>query len=118
MTREKIELLNLGIKPLDDRTILTIEAGLEWVKKNTTLEFDINNDEDLKALQPSVRLFLVEYVEIQSLGVGVASENIEGLSQSFHQVKKEDLIWDKASEVFGSDLKSRIKFVAARKKWV
>ena len=58
MTKEQIEILKLGIAPIDDRTILIVESALEWVQNNTTLEFDINNDDDLKALPSCVRLFI------------------------------------------------------------
>ena len=44
MTAQQIELLKLGIAPIDDRAVIIIESGLEWVQRNTTLEFDKEND--------------------------------------------------------------------------
>lgn len=117
MTTAQFELLRLGI-PLDDKAILNCEAGLEWVAENTTFEFDLNNEEDLKALPASVRLFLVKFNEIQTISEGVASESIEGLSQSFSQSNKEDMIWGVASGLFGSKLKSRVRFVTAKRKYL
>ena len=48
MTKEQAELLKLGIT-IDDTALLIVERALEWGQHNTTLEFDINNDDDLKA---------------------------------------------------------------------
>lgn len=117
MTAQQIENLKLGIAPIDDRTILIIESGFEWVKANTTLEFDMNNDDDLKALPSCVRLFIVQFFDIQTLSVGVTSESIEGLSQSYGTSDKNDLIWQSAKELLGDYLKSRVRFVAATRKW-
>lgn len=117
MTKEQIELLRLGIAPIDDRTILICESGLDWVKENTNLEFDVNNDEDLKALPSCVRLFLVKFFDIQMLSVGVVSESIEGLSQSFDTSDKSAMIWQFAEELLYPYLKSRVRFVTAQRKW-
>ena len=117
MTTQQIELLHLGIAPIDDRVTLIIESGLEWVKENTTLEFDMNNDEDLKALPSSVRLFLVKFFDVQMISAGVASESIEGLSQSYDTGDKSAMIWQFAEELLNPYLKSRIRFIAAQSKW-
>lgn len=117
MTTQQIELLHLGIAPIDDRVTLIVESGLEWVKENTTLEFDINKDEDLKALPSSVRLFLVKFFDIQMISTGVTSESIEGLSQSFDTSDKSAMVWQFAEELLQPYLKSRVRFVTAQKKW-
>lgn len=118
MTAEQVQNLKLGIKPVNDREILIIESGLEWVKSNTTLEFDMNKDEDLKALPSSVRLFLIKFYEIQNLGAGVSSESISGLSQSFDTSDKSAMVWQFAEELLKPYLKSRVQFVSAKRKWV
>jgi hypothetical protein len=87
------------------------------VQKNTVLEFDKDNDEDLKALPACVRLFLVKFVDINSVSGGVASESIEGLSQSFDTTNKGTLIWQYAEELLSGYLKTRIRFVAATDRW-
>ena len=117
MTTQQIELLHLGIAPIDDSVTLIVESGLEWVKENTTLDFDMNNDEDLKALPSSVRLFLVKFFDVQMISAGVASESIEGLSQSFDTSDKSAMIWQFAQELLSPYLKSRIRFIAAQRKW-
>lgn len=117
MTKEQVENLKLGIAPIDDRVILIIESGLEWVKSNTTLEFDVNSDNDLQALPSCVRLFLVGFLDIQELRAGVSSESIEGLSQSFNSTDKNALIWQLAEELLSDYLKSRVKFIPAQRRW-
>ena len=117
MTKEQIEILKLGIAPVDDRTILIVESALEWVQNNTTLEFDINNDDDLKALPSCVRLFITKYFDVNMISAGVSSESIEGLSQSFDTTDKSALIWQFAEELLYPYLKSRVRFVSAKKKW-
>lgn len=117
MTKEQAESLDLGIKPINGRELLIIESGLEWIKENTTLTFDINSDKDLKALPSSVKLFLVKFSDIQKLSAGVSSESIEGLSHSFDTSDKGTLIWQTAESLLGPYLKSRIRFVSAEKRW-
>lgn len=117
MTKQQIELLHLGITPIDDRTIIIVESGLEWVKANTTLEFDMNKDEDLTALPSVVKLFLVKFFDVQMLSVGVTSESIEGLSQSFDTSDKSAMIWQFANELLTPYLKCGINFIPAQKRW-
>lgn len=117
MTAQQIELLRLGIAPIDDRVTLIVESGLDWVLENTTLSFDKNNDEDLKALPSCVRLFLVKYFDVQMISAGVTSESIEGLSQSFDTTDKAALLWQFAEELLSPYLKGRVRFVAATRKW-
>ena len=118
ITKETIELLGLGISPIDEKTVLMVGGGLEWVKDNTTFEFDMNNDEDLKTLPYSVRLFLVKFCEINKQRLGVSSESISGLSQSFDNSEMDKKVWQAAVELFSNRLKSRISFIPAQRRWV
>ena len=118
MTTQQIELLRLGIAPIDDRVVLIIESGLDWVKDNTTLKFDVNNDEELKALPSCVRLFLTKFFDVQMLSVGVTSESIEGMSQSFDTSDKSAMIWQFANELLKPYLKCGINFIPAQRKWI
>ena len=117
MTKEQVEKLKLGIAPVDERTIIMIESGLRWVLTNTTLEFDIDNDNDLEALQPNVKLFLIHYFDIMSMRPGVSSESISGLSQSFDTSDKSVLIWQYATDLLGEWLKSQMSFYQAKRRW-
>ena len=114
---ELVESLKLGIAPIDDRNCLIVESAIEWIKTNTTLEFDIENEENLKALPSCVRLFIVKFFDVNMLSVGVASESIEDMSQSFDTGDKTAMIWQFAGELLYPYLKSRVRFVAAAKRW-
>ena len=117
MTREQVESLNLAIKPINEKTCLMIESAFEWVLEHTTLEFDITNIEELKALPAKVRLFVTEYNGLMSISAGVRSESIEGLSQSFSSDGKQAQIWDLAETLLDKWLVSPVKFVAASNRW-
>lgn len=118
MTKEQAASLNLGIEPINAKTCLIIESALNWVLNNTTLKFDINDIEKLKALPPQVRLFVCEYNEVMSISAGVLSENIEGLSQSFKSDSKKAQIWEIAESLFPDDwLVSPVGFVPATNRW-
>lgn len=112
LTKEQIESLKLGISPIDDRAVLTISAGVEWIAQNTTIDTS-----DLAKLPASACLFLVKYFDIQKLKTGVASQSIEGLSQSFNSNAHSTLIWQAAEELLSGYLKSRVQFVSAQKRW-
>lgn len=116
MTAEQVKMLGLGIAPVDERVVLVIASGLEWIKANTTLEFDMESTEDLQALPNSVKLFLVKFFDVQMLSTGVASESIEGLSQSFTG-DKNALIWQFAYELLGKYLKSSVRAVPYANRW-
>lgn len=116
MTNAQAEVLNLGL-PNNAETLLMIESALNWVLDNTTLKFDIDKDEDLKALPAQVRLFVLKYNELMSISAGVASESIEGLSQSFNSGDKSALLWEIAESLLGKWLVSPVKFVAATNRW-
>ena len=115
MTREQAELLKIPIS--DDISVLYIESALQWVLEHTTLEFDINNDEDLRALPPQVRLFATKFNELMATSEGVTSESIEGLSQSFNTSDKSGLIWQLAESLLDKWLKSSVTFVSASNRW-
>lgn len=116
MTKEQAAKLNLGI-PLNDSVLLIVESALTWVLDNTTLDFDINKDEDLTQLPANVRLFVVKYHELMSTSEGVTSESIEGLSQSFNTSNKSGLIWQIAESLLTKWLKSPVSFVPAVSRW-
>lgn len=112
MTEEQLNLLNLNNVP-----IIFAESALQWVLKHTTLEFDMNNSEELRALPASVKLFCLKYYELMSTSEGVTSESIEGLSQSFNTSNKSGLIWQLAESLLDDYLVSSVSFVSASKRW-
>lgn len=116
LTREQAESLQLGI-PLTDRNLLTVESAFDWITENTTLEIDVTDIEALKALPACVRLFILHFKDVMTMGAGVQSESAEGLSQSFSSTDKGTLIWQYAEELLGKWLRSSVRFVTAEKRW-
>lgn len=117
MTSAQVESLKLGIAPIDDKTILTVESAFNWIADNTTLEIDLNDAKALEALPANVRLFVLQYFDIMSIQAGVSSQSIEGLSQSFTSETKKALIEQAAEEQLDKWLKSKVRFVTAKKRW-
>lgn len=116
MTTEQLENLELDI-PINARTKLIIESAFEWLKENTTFDLNIETGEGIEKLPACAKLFVIKFYDVQMLAVGVASESIEGLSQSFDTTDKSALIWQIAENLLQPYLKSRVRFVAAQKKW-
>lgn len=96
---------------------LTIQAAYEWVLANTTLEFDFNDPDELEALPACVKLFVAKFCDVMNMPVGVTSESIEGMSQSFDGTQKQWLISQYADELLGGYLKSGATFFRARNRW-
>jgi hypothetical protein len=116
MTVEQVENLKLGIMPIDDRVVLIVESAIDWINRNTTLNIDCNNDDDLSKLQPCVKLFICGFFDVATINVGVTSESIEGLSQSFNTADKNLMIWDLAN-TYLSDYLNNVRFVMAKNRW-
>ena len=117
MTEEQVKSLKLGVSPIDDRTILLIESGFEWINHNTSLTIDYNDSEALSALSANIKLFIVKYFDVMAMTAGVTSESIEGLSQSFDTSNKSDLIWQFAQELLGEYITSQFSFTSAKRRW-
>lgn len=111
MTLQQIESLNLGIK-MDAKVELMINAALEWLTENTTID-----TEDIEHLPFGARLFLIKFCELNGTQSGVASESIEGLSLSYSTSDTNALLWDIADRLLGKYLKGQVRFVAAGQKY-
>ncbi len=92
-------------------------AALEWISNNTTLTVDINDVATLEALPFAAKVFISKYSEIMSASSVVQSQSIEGLSQSFNNGDKSSMLWQAAEGLLSDYLKSRIKFISAKRRW-
>lgn len=111
MTQEELSKLNLGLT-LDTKTEIYLNAGIEWLEDNTTID-----TANIEKFPSGAKLFLIKFCEIQKMQTGVSSESIEGLSLSFDTSNKNDLILQCAEELLGKYLKSRVRFVPATWRW-
>ncbi len=112
MTSEDIK--NMGLPDLD---VLTVQAAFEWILANTTLEFDINNPDELKTLPSCVKLFVIKFCNVLDLPVGVSSESIGGMSQSFDNTQRQWLVSQYADELLSEYMKSGVKVFRAQNRW-
>ena len=115
ITIEQIEALGIGIAPIDTRVQLETEAAIDWMKNNTTLNLDINNPDTFPA---GAKLFILSYFDIDMMRAGIASESIEGLSQSFRDIDKSAALWGLAEQYLSEYLKGgQVKFISASQRW-
>ena len=92
-------------------TAIMVDAALDWVEKNTTLEIDREN------LPSTVKLFVLKYCDLMHQ-TGIASESLGGMSQSFSTSSGIGLaLSDLATQLFGNAYKGRNRFIAAQSRW-
>lgn len=112
LTSEQISNLQLGISPIDARTEIAINTGIEWLEEHTTIDVT-----DLNKFPYSAKLFLIKFYDLQKIRTGISSQSIEGLSQSFDTSDKNAQLWQFAEQYLSGYLKSCVRFVSATKKW-
>lgn len=117
MTAEELIAAGIPLSGSDALTVLKAEAALDWMREFTTLEFDKGNAATISALPSCAKLFIVKYGELLGVKQGVASESIEGLSQSFHEGNQSALIWQLANTLLGPYIKSQVRVFPARRRW-
>lgn len=115
MTVEELKTLGIPLARYDEIDVLYVESALDWIKSNTTLEFD--SLEEIKALPSGAKLFVVKFRELMTLPVGVTGESVDGLSQNFSDTLKKDKLLDLAYELLGEYIKPAISFVPAKERW-
>lgn len=114
MTTEEFMSLHLPLAVSDQ---LYVESALEWLKNNTNLEFDMNNIETIKALPSSARLFLVKFCEICNRDMGVSSESVGPMSQSFTTDSLTKQTMSLARQLLKAYLKPNVHFIPCTRRW-
>ena len=117
MTLEELNQLNLPFDNPTAETCLYVEAALEWLKQNTTLNFDKTNIDTIKELPSGAKLFLLKFTDIMTVNNVIASESIGGMSQSYRESNRNDLLFDLASNLLSDYIKSSFSFVPAKNRW-
>ena len=112
MTKEQIQSLNIGIDVDDNTAFLSANAALEWIADNTTIDTT-----DIEHLPYRAKLFISKFCEVNAVQSGISSESIDGLSQSFASGDNASMIWDLAYSLLSGDIKSRVRFITAERKW-
>lgn len=116
----RLEELNAAGIPLSGNgsQVLYAEAALDWMRDNTTLTFDKADAASIEALPACAKLFVVKYTEIIQRKVGVTSQSIEGMSQSFDASENTTaMLWSLANTLLSAYLKSQVRVIPARRRW-
>lgn len=117
MTAEELLAAGIPLENNDAASVLRAEAALDWMLEHTTLEFDKANKESINALPACAKLFVEQYSDVMKRRVGVASQSIEGLSQSFSTTDKSTELLQIAHSLLGTYLKSPVRVIPARRRW-
>lgn len=117
MRAEELIAAGIPLKVEDAVSVLRAEAALDWMLENTTLQFDKADVESVKALPACAKLFVEQYCDVIKRKVGVASQSIEGLSQSFTATDKGTELWQIANSLLGKYLKSQVQIFPATRRW-
>ncbi len=96
---------------------LVRKAALEWLAEYTTLNIDLSSPEAYTSLPSRAQLFVEKYTELLTRKTGVASQSIEGLSQSFASTDSSTIIWQLANTLLRGDLKSQVTVFPAVRRW-
>ena len=103
----------LPVDTSNGEVAIMVEAALDWLAKNTTLEIDRNDE-----LPSNVKLFVVKFCDLMGQTYGVTSESLGGMSQSFTNSGGIGFaLSELASQLFGSAYKGRNRFVSAVSRW-
>ena len=105
---------NLPLDTADKEVAIMVDSAVEWVKTNTTIEIDPD-----KELPSNVKLFVIKFCDLLTQTVGVTSESLGGMSQSFSTSTGGTgfILADLATQLFGSAYKGRNRFVTAENRW-
>lgn len=117
MDAEKLIEAGIPLPGNDAASVLRAEAAFDWMLEYTTLEFDKADMESIKALPACAKLFVEQYSDVIKRRAGVASQSIEGLSQSFSTTDKSTELWQIANSLLGAYLKSQVRVSPARRRW-
>lgn len=117
MTVEELTAASIPLTGNDAASVLRAEAALDWMLEHTTLEFNKANMESINALPACAKLFVGQYSDIMKRRMGVTSQSIEGLSQSFSTTDKSIEIMQIANSLLGAYLKSQVRVIPARRRW-
>lgn len=117
MKAEDLIAAGIPISGNDASEVLRAEAALDWMAKNTTLQFDKADTESIEALPACAKLFVEQYSDLLGQRVGVSSQSIEGLSMSFDTTDKATMLWQIARNLLGPYLKSQVRVFPAKRRW-
>lgn len=117
MTLENLKELGIPLRKYDETTVLYIVSGLEWLQENTILKFEKEKIEDIKALPPGAKLFLLQYIEIMDKSNVVTSESIGELSHTFLEQSNQIKLKECAKGFLSKYLKPQVTFYPCKQRF-
>lgn len=117
MTAEELIAAGIPLSANNAMAVLQAEAALDWMAGHTNIMFDKADAKSLEALPACAKLFVAKFCEAFRVREGVASQSIEGLSQSFSTIGKDTMIWSLANSLLGDHMKSQVVFHQAKRRW-
>lgn len=117
MNAEHLTAAGIPISGNDPAAVLRAEAALDWIAEYTTLQFNKADAASIEALPACAKLFVQQYSDVIKRRVGVSSQSIEGLSQSFSTTDKGAELWQVANSLLGAYLKSQVRVTPAKRRW-
>lgn len=114
---DDLQEIGLPVSNANGYTLLMASSAFDWLQTNTSLVFNIDDIATLKDLPPTVKLFVMKFIDIMRMGTGVTSESIGSLNHSFDTSSKSALIWQYAEELLGGYLRSQVSVRPATKRW-
>lgn len=117
MKAEDLIAAGIPIPGNDAHAVLRAEAAFDWMKENTTLQFDTADEASIAALPACAKLFVEQFSDLIKQPVGVASQSIEGLSMSFDTTDKATVLWQIARNLLSGYLKSQVRVYPAKRRW-
>ncbi len=118
MTAEEWTAAGVPVAAGDAVAALRADAALDWLAEHTTLEFDRARAQIIAELPACAKIFVLKFSELIKRKSGLASQSIEGLSQSFDAGGGvEASVWALTNALLSGYVKSQVRVFPARKKW-
>lgn len=112
------QMIQLGL-PVEnsEANLMMVNAGIDWLGENTTLEVTEYDFGKIKSLPSSAKLFLCKFCEVYQRDPGIASETVGPMSQSFVTDSTAQQITALARQLLKPWLKSGVQFIPCRRRW-
>lgn len=111
MTGKDFEEAGMALPEPDGESLLMAEAALEWIQSHTKLSLPP------EALPASAKVFVLKYVELMGQGVGVTSESLGGMSQSFASEGRDRQLRQLAASLLGAWMKPTGRVLPGQRRW-
>ncbi len=117
LTLDDFQAAGIPLQGDGQTVLLQANAAAEWLAANTTLSLDPLDAASLQALPSTAKLFIAQFCALVNKPIGVTSESIEGLSQSFSSGDRSNDIWVLADSLLSDWIPSQVGIFPAKQRW-